>query len=55
MALAQADAKNIRLYAMSVAILNRRRDYYRILEQRQRSDSDVKIKTIQKGEPLSLC
>lgn len=41
MALAQADPKSIRLYAMSVAILEHRQDYYRILEQSQRSGSDV--------------
>lgn len=41
MALAQADNQSIRLYAMSVAILKRRKDYYRILEQTQRGELDV--------------
>lgn len=41
MALAQADNQSIRLYAMSVAILERRNDYYRILEQTQRGNLDV--------------
>ena len=41
MALAQADNQSIRLYAMSVAILERRNDFYRILEQTQRGELDV--------------
>ncbi|WP_417616575.1 Fic family protein [Oceanisphaera sp.] len=41
MALAQADNQSIRLYAMSVAILERRNDYYHILEQTQRGELDV--------------
>ncbi|WP_298718476.1 Fic family protein [uncultured Oceanisphaera sp.] len=41
MALAQADNQSIRLYAMSVTILERRNDYYRILEQTQRGELDV--------------
>jgi Fic family protein len=41
MALAQADAQSIRLFAMSASILAKRADYYRILEQSQRGDLDV--------------
>lgn len=41
MALAQADKSHVRLYAMSVAILDHRRDYYRILEQSQRGGPDL--------------
>ena len=39
MALAQADSQSIRLYAMSVAILENRKEYYQILEQSQSFDS----------------
>ena len=39
MALAQADSQSIRLYAMSVAILENRKSYYQILEQCQSVDS----------------
>jgi Fic family protein len=39
MALAQADSQSIRLYAMSVAILDNRESYYQILEQSQSFDS----------------
>jgi Fic family protein len=39
MALAQADSQSIRLYAMSVAILDNRKSYYQILEQSQSFDS----------------
>lgn len=39
MALAQADSQSIRLYAMSVAILENRKSYYQILEQCQSFDS----------------
>lgn len=39
MALAQADSQSIRLYAMSVAILDHRKSYYQILEQSQAFDS----------------
>lgn len=35
MALTQADSQSIRLYAMSVAILDNRKSYYQILEQSQ--------------------
>jgi len=35
MALAQADAKSVRLFAMSVAILNKRSEYYNALETAQ--------------------
>lgn len=41
MALAQADAQSIRLFAMSSSILDKRADYYRILEQTQRGDLDI--------------
>src|SRR5690606_9977988 len=41
MALAQADERSIRLYAMSVAILERRPGYYRVLEQSQRGTPDI--------------
>ena len=40
-ALAQGDAKSIRLYAMSVAILDHRQGYYDILEQTQRGGLDI--------------
>ena len=39
MALAQADSQSIRLYAMSVAILDNRKSYYQILEQSQPFDA----------------
>lgn len=41
LALVQADSQSIRLYAMSVAILENRRDYYRVLEQSQRGTLDI--------------
>ncbi|WP_245879548.1 Fic family protein [Zobellella endophytica] len=41
MAQAQDDSQGIRLYAMSVAILERRADYYRPLEQTQRGGLDI--------------
>lgn len=41
LALAQADSQSIRLYAMSASILNRRADYYRILQETQRGGLDV--------------
>ncbi|WP_299316267.1 Fic family protein [uncultured Halomonas sp.] len=40
-ALAQADQQGIRLYAMSAAILDRRADYYRCLEESQRGTLDL--------------
>lgn len=40
-ALAQGDAHSIRLYAMSVAILDHRQGYYDILEQTQRGGLDI--------------
>lgn len=40
-ALAQADPHSIRLYAMSVAILNHRQDYYKILEKTQRGGVEI--------------
>lgn len=41
LALAQADRQSIRLYAMSVTILDKRNDYYQILEQSQRNSTDI--------------
>jgi Fic family protein len=41
LALAQADQQSIRLYAMSAAILERRADYYRCLEESQRGTTDL--------------
>lgn len=41
LALAQADAQSIRLYAMSAAILASRNDYYRILEKSQTGDLNI--------------
>lgn len=41
LALAQAEHQSIRLYAMSAAILDRRKDYYQILEKSQRSGLDI--------------
>lgn len=41
LALAQAEQKSIRLYAMSATILERRQQYYQILEQCQRGDMDI--------------
>jgi Fic family protein len=41
LALAQADPQSIRLYAMSPVILDTRSDYYQILEQCSRGDTDI--------------
>ncbi len=41
LALSQADSQSIRLYAMSVAILELRGDYYRALESAQRGSLDI--------------
>ncbi len=41
LALSQADSQSIRLYAMSVAILERRTDYYRALESAQKGALDI--------------
>ena len=41
LALSQADSHSIRLYAMSVAILELRGDYYRALESAQRGPLDI--------------
>lgn len=41
LALAQADRQTIRLYAMSAGILERRTDYYGVLERTQRNGMDV--------------
>ncbi len=41
LALSQADSHSIRLYAMSVAILERRTDYYRALESAQKGALDI--------------
>lgn len=43
LALAQADNQSIRLYAMSVSILERRNEYYQILEQSQRGGLDITL------------
>ncbi len=40
-ALAQAEGRSVRLYAISAAIMARRREYYAILEQTQRGTLDV--------------
>lgn len=41
LALAQADQQSVRLYAMSVGILQQRTQYYQVLEQCQRGDLDI--------------
>ncbi|MGC5428752.1 Fic family protein [Aeromonas veronii bv. sobria] len=41
LALSQADCQSIRLYAMSVAILERRGDYYRALGSAQKGSLDI--------------
>ena len=41
LALAQMDEQSIRLYAISPAILNKRKSYYDILEQTQNNDSNI--------------
>lgn len=41
LALAQADQQSVRLYAMSVGILQQRAEYYRVLEQCQRGGLDL--------------
>ncbi len=41
LALSQADSQSIRLYAMSVAILERRAHYYRALESAQKGTLDI--------------
>lgn len=41
LALAQMDEQSIRLYAISPAILDKRKSYYDILEQTQKSDSNI--------------
>lgn len=41
LALSQADSQSIRLYTMSVAMLDRRGDYYRGLESAQRGTLDI--------------
>lgn len=41
LALSQAESQSIRLYAMSVSILAKRADYYRVLEQTQKGDADI--------------
>ena len=43
LALAQDDRQSIRLYAMSVSILARRNDYYRVLENSQRNTLDITV------------
>ncbi|MFA0084773.1 Fic family protein [Vibrio sp. 10N.261.51.F12] len=41
LALAQAEQKSVRFYAMSVGILANRKSYYEILEQTQKGDVDI--------------
>lgn len=41
LALAEADKQSIRLYTMSAKILEKRREYYQILEQSQRGTLDI--------------
>ena len=41
LALAQGEKRSIRLYAMSVSILKQRKAYYEILEQSQKSTTDI--------------
>lgn len=41
LALAQMDEQSIRLYAISPAILNKRKNYYDILEKTQKNDSNI--------------
>ncbi len=41
MALAQADSQSIRLYTLSAAILEQRKDYYQVLEQSQRGGVEI--------------
>lgn len=41
LALAQAEQQSIRFYAMSVAILEKRKSYYDILEQTQKGELDI--------------
>lgn len=41
LALAQAEQQSVRFYAMSVAILENRKQYYEVLEQTQRGNGDI--------------
>lgn len=41
LALAQMDEQSIRLYAMSPAILNKRKSYYEVLEKTQKNDFNI--------------
>ncbi len=41
LALAQADSQSVRLFSMSLAILNDRKNYYQILESSQKADADI--------------
>ena len=41
LALAEDDKQSIRLYAMSSTILEKRKDYYRVLEESQRHTTDI--------------
>ena len=38
---AQMDEQSIRLYAISSAILNKRKSYYEVLEKAQKNDSNI--------------
>jgi len=41
LALAQGDSQSVRLFSMSLAILNDRKNYYQILETSQKADVDI--------------
>ena len=43
LALAQADSQSIRMYTMSVAILDQRKAYYDVLEKSQRGSNDITV------------
>lgn len=43
LALAQDDQQSIRMYAMSVTLLAKRADYYRVLEESQRNNLDISV------------
>ncbi len=43
LALAQAERQSVRFYAMSVSILERRNDYYAILEKSQKGNIDITL------------
>ncbi|MCL1092028.1 Fic family protein [Shewanella profunda] len=55
LALAQAEKRSIRFYAMSVSILARRQAYYDILESTQRGDVDITSWLVWFFETLNDC